>query len=139
VRARTRSGVAGGMPGRQVPVPEQLHQRLARILAHLVKQRHAVHTEDGAIRGAGLWRVRFPVDVCLACMRRKAALRHAVVHQAIFADVKVTSTGRAVPLIRHAVQMCTLTGVSALPRVPLHADPHRIVRPHIHRGSSGNR
>ncbi len=75
--------------------------------APVVDVRHLMHAGDGAVGGTGLLRQKFALYIFSPIFRQwnagPAALLRAIMHQPVFADVKVARSGAAAPVIRLAV------------------------------------
>ena len=81
-------------------------QSFSRTRAEVVEHRYLMDTRDGAERRAGFAAVSLALEV-LACIGFErnggsAPLLRTVVHQAVFADIKESATGAAIPLVRQA-------------------------------------
>src|SRR6187402_1085203 len=76
-----------------------------------------MHATDGAVRSAALFGEELPLYICSGVLRqgrsRVSALLRTVVHQTVLADVEVTSTRAATPVIRHTVGNLLLKSVEA--------------------------
>jgi hypothetical protein len=74
------------------------------MVPELVNHRNLVHARNRAKRRTPLYRIKFPVKIFRAILlkgnTRRTALLRAIMDESILADVEISASGTAFPVIR---------------------------------------
>lgn len=99
----TNGNWKAGAPPALAWLREKLLQGLSGVGSQLVKKGYTLNTKNRAVRSASLGNLGLPFNIIPRVLGKRdgrpAALRQAVMNQAIFADVKVAASGGAMPVV----------------------------------------